>query len=105
MTPQELLKGLERTRTKGQIDTMSVEARRLEVMAAERDISRFLAGKDPPSPRAATKLAEIIVRDKLAHEEVGMAYVADPRGFEMACRGPLQKLRYRLDRALERAFG
>lgn len=104
MTPKELLTGLDRTRIKATIDTMSVEARQLEVMAAERDVSRFLAGKNPPSALAARKLAEIIVRDRLPHEEVGTAFVADPTGFELACRGPLGRLKYRLSGAFDRAL-
>ena len=83
----------------------SAEERRLEVLAAERDVSRFLAGKNPPTEHAATKLGEIIVRDRLSHEEVGMAFVADPEGFELACRTRLQRLKYRFRRMLANAFG
>jgi hypothetical protein len=105
MDAAELRKRLDRFKEPRPRDSSSVEARRLEVMAAERDVSRFLAGKNPPSDLAALRLAEIIVRDRLPHEEVGMAFVADPTGFEFACRNPLQRLRFRLDRALSRAFG
>ena len=83
----------------------SLGERRLEVMAAERDVQRFLKGKQPATDLAANKLAQIVVGDRVHYEEVGHAYLADPHGFEMACRGPLRKLRYLVDRALARAFG
>lgn len=105
MTAADLRASLDRSREKRPADNLSVEARRLEVIAAERDVSRFLAGKDPPSEHAATKLAEIIVRERLSHEDVGMAFVADPTGFELACRTPWQKLVYRCKGALSRALG
>jgi hypothetical protein len=83
----------------------SVEERRLEVMAAERDVQLFLKGKRPATDAAATKLGEIIVADRVNHEEVGLAYLADADGFELAVRGPLARLKYRLGRVLANAFG
>ena len=105
MTAAELLKALDRFKDPRPTDSMSVEARRLEVMAAQRDLTQFLAGKNPPSPVAAERLAQIVVRDRLPREVVGMAFVADPAGFELACRGPVERLRYRLTRAVDRALG
>lgn len=104
MTAQDLRARLSRLRERPD-DGMSPEGRRLEIMAAERDVARFLAGKNPPSALAATRLGEVIVRGRLGHEEVGMAFVADPVGFELACRNPLQRAAYRLGRAAGRAFG
>ena len=104
MTAEDLRGRLARLRERPQ-DGMSPEGRRLEIMAAERDVVQYLRGKNPPSPVAATKLAEIIVRGRLPHEEVGLAFVADPPGFELACRNPVQRLRYRLSQAVDRALG
>ena len=86
------------------ISGQTLDERRLEVMAAERDVQRFLKGKQPATDLAANKLGQIIVADRVHYEEVGHAYLADPKGFEMACRGPLQKLRYLIDSAITRAF-
>lgn len=83
----------------------SIDQRRLEVMAAERDVQRFLKGKQPATDLAATKLAEIVIADRVHHEEVGHAYLADPDGFELAVRGPLGRMRYRVGRLVARAFG
>jgi hypothetical protein len=105
VTAADLRASLDRSREKRPADSLGVEARRLEVIAAERDVSRFLAGKNPPTEHAATKLAEIIVRDRLSHEEVGTAFVADPIGFELACRNGWQRLAYRCKGALSRALG
>ena len=55
----------------------SLGERRLEVMAAERDVQRFLKGKQPATELAANKLAQIVVGDRVHHEEVGHAYLAD----------------------------
>jgi hypothetical protein len=103
MTAAELRKSLVKLAQPRGDDT-SPEMRRLELLAAERDVSRFLSGKHRPSPRAAAKLAEIIVREGAHHEQVGGAYEADPSGFELACRNALQRLRYRLGRAVSRVL-
>ena len=104
MNAVELKAKLTPPKGSGRLDGMSPELRRLEVLAAERDVARFLAGVHPPSEHAATKLGEIIARERLPFEEVGKAYFADPAGFELACRNPWQRLRYKAGRALGRTL-
>jgi hypothetical protein len=104
MTAGELRQKLSE-RSSGSAGNQSAAARRLELLAAERAVARFLAGKKAPSEFATGKLAEIIVRHGIDHEEVGTAYVADPEGLEVACRSGVRRLRYHASRFFRRALG
>ena len=93
MTPAELKESLGRWNDRV-LAGMSQGARRLEVLAGERDVIRFLQGRQLPSKRGIHYLARIVVTG-LSAQDVGLAYLEDPSAFEMTIRNPLQRLVYR----------